>query len=326
MPSLGIDFGTTNSVAVAYDKNNGKFTYFNFDDKNPVPISSTVEFHDNQISVGSEARSRMTKYADDDGYHYVRSIKSKIGTDENVYVFGERKQPQEIASIIIKNIKDVAINDWNALEARVDMNHAIFTVPISFNGKARRTLRKSANAAGIDVISFIHEPFAAIIGHLFTKKDHSSSGEVLKGISNLDGKNFLVFDYGGGTLDITVAKCEKGRFVELGTSELTGSAGDRFDELLAEYVWHRFTNQYASKYSPDYLEIKRRDKWRRLLAIAERVKIELSEKESTVFLMNTVTGPGEDIRETITRNDFEIIIRYQLSAELHHSTKKVREE
>ena len=164
MPKLGIDFGTTNSVAVAYDKSKHEFTYLYYEDGVPSPISSTIEFHDNAVIVGSEARERMTRYADVDGYHFERSIKSKIGSDEKVYVFGERKEPQELASEILKNLKNKAINDFNALKARVDMNTAVFTVPISFNGKARRTLRKSANAAGIDVISFIHEPFAAIIG------------------------------------------------------------------------------------------------------------------------------------------------------------------
>ena len=84
------------------------------------------------------------------------------------------------------------------------MNNAIFTVPISFNGRARRTLRKSANGAGINVISFIHEPFAAIIGNLFTRQEYSSNNEIIEAVKDLDGKNFLVFDYGGGTLDITV--------------------------------------------------------------------------------------------------------------------------
>lgn len=308
MPKLGIDFGTTNSVAVAYDKTKHQFTYFNYEDGVPSPISSTVEFHDNETIVGSQARDRMARYADVDGYHYERSIKSKIGSEENVYVFGERKEPKDIAALILKNLKKQAIDEAGALKARVDMNNAIFTVPISFNGKARRTLRKSANMAGIDVISFIHEPFAAIIGNIFTRKDFLSNDEIIEAVKDLDGKNFLVFDYGGGTLDITVVKNDHGRFLEVGTSELTGQAGDRFDELIAEYVWNKFRDKYASKYNEDHLEIKRKEKWRRILAIAERCKIELSTKEASDFLLNSVTGIDEDIRETITRDTFENII------------------
>lgn len=308
MPKLGIDFGTTNSVAVAYDKNRHQFTYFNYEGGVPSPISSTIEFHDNTVTVGSEARERMARFADVDGYHFERSIKSKIGSDEKVYVFGERKEPQELASEILKNLKDQAINEADALKARVDMNTAVFTVPISFNGKARRTLRRSANVAGIDVISFIHEPFAAIIGDLFTDEQYKTSDEIIEKIKDLNGKTFLVFDYGGGTLDITVVKNDNGRFLELGTSELTGQAGDKFDEKIATDVWNAFIDSYASKYSLDYLEIKRKEKWRRLLAIAEQCKIELSTKESTSFLLQHITGMNEDVRKTISRSDFEELI------------------
>lgn len=308
MPKVGIDFGTTNSVAVAYDKNKHQFTYFNYEGGVPSPISSTVEFHDNSTLVGSVARVNMTKYADVEGYHYERSIKSKIGSDENVYVFGERKEPQDIAAIILKNLKDQAIYEADAIKARVDMNNAIFTVPISFSGKARRTLRKSANDAGIDVISFIHEPFAAIIGSLFTDDNFSTSDEVINHIRTIDERNYLVFDYGGGTLDITVVKSKNGRMLELGTAELTGQAGDKFDELIAKHVWNSFVDKYSSKYSLDYIENKRKEKWRRILAIAERCKIELSNENESDFLLNSVTGINEDIRNTITRADFEVII------------------
>ena len=160
----------------------------------------------------------------------------------------------------------------------------------------------------IDGIEDIIEPFAAIIGNIFTRKDYISNDEIIEAVKDLDGKNFLVFDYGGGTLDITVVKNDHGRFLEVGTSELTGQAGDRFDELIAEYVWNKFRDKYASKYNEDHLEIKRKEKWRRILAIAERCKIELSTKESSDFLLNSVTGIDEDIRETITRETFENII------------------
>ena len=314
MPKVGIDFGTTNSVAVAYDKNKHQFTYFNYEEGVPSPISSTIEFHDNSTVVGSEARDRMARFADVEGYHYERSVKSKIGSDENIYVFGERKEPQEIAAIILKNLKDQALNEADAIKARVDMNNAIFTVPISFTGKARRTLRKSANIAGIDVISFIHEPFAAIIGSLFTDDKYKTSEDVIEGVKGLHNKNYLVFDYGGGTLDITVVKNQNGRMLELGTSELTGQAGDKFDEMIAKHVWNSFIDQYASKYSLEYIEAKRKEKWRRILAISERCKIELSTKESTDFLLNHITNINEGIRQTITRQDFENIIADTLDA------------
>lgn len=310
MAKVGIDFGTTNSVAVAYDSKKHQFTYFNYDDNeegNPVPISSTIEFHDNDIIVGSKARERMSKYADVDGYQYERSIKSKIGTDENVYIFGEKKETYEIASIILRNLKRQAIDEAQALTAHIDMNTAVFTVPINFSGKARRTLRKSANAAGIEVLSFIHEPFAAVVGSIFTK-EHTSQSDVMDIISEMNNENILVFDFGGGTLDITVVQITNGKMLELGTSELSGEAGDKFDELIARKVWNSFIDKYSEKYSLEKLEGIRKRKWNRMLAIAEQCKIELSDKNTTCFLLQAITNIGEDIREEITRNDFEELI------------------
>ena len=313
MSRLGIDFGTTNSVAVAYDKSKDQFTYFNFEDGQPAPISSTIEFHDNKVVVGNIARERMARFADNEGYHYERSIKSKIGTDEKTYIFGEKKESYEIASIIIKNLSTQAIEEAKALEAHVDMNSAVFTVPINFSGKARRTLRKSANEAGIKVISFIHEPLAAVVGSVFTDKSLSKLSPNCK-TSKLNNKNLLVFDFGGGTLDITVVQVKNGKMLEMGTSELTGEAGDKFDELIAKSVWCSFVNKYSNKYSLEYLENVRIRKWRRLLAIAERCKIDLSTKDSTTFLLQAVTNIGEDIREEITRDDFEKLISTTLDS------------
>ncbi len=308
MANVGIDFGTTNSVAVAYDKKKHEFTYFNYENGKPSPISSTIEFHDGQVVVGSKAREKMSKYADVDGYQYERSIKSKIGTEENVYVFGEKKEPYEIASFILKNLKSQAVDEANALDAHVDMATAVFTVPINFSGKARRTLRKSANDAGIEVKTFIHEPFAAVVGYLFTE-NHSSADEVMNLIQDMNNQNFLVFDFGGGTLDITVVKIKNGKMLEQGTAELTGMAGDKFDEIIAQNVWNDFINKYSEKYSLEDLEKKRKKKWRRIISIAERCKIELSSKESSTFLLNAVTGIGEDIRYEITRDLFESWIK-----------------
>lgn len=313
MAKVGIDFGTTNSVAVAYDKKKHEFTYFNYESGKPSPISSTVEFHDGDTIVGSKARERMSRYADVEGYHYERSIKSKIGSEENVYVLGEKKEPDEIASVILKNLKRQAIEEAQASAAHVDMDSAVFTVPINFSGKARRTLRKSANRAGIEVKSFIHEPFAAVVGSIFTD-DHSSVEDVMQYIREKNNQNILVFDFGGGTLDITVVKMKNGKMLEQGTAELTGQAGDKFDEIIAQNIWNDFIDKYSPKYSLDHLELTRKKKWRRILAIAERCKIELSSKDSSTFLLNAVTNIGEDIRYEITRELFESWIKDTLDA------------
>lgn len=309
MAKLGIDFGTTNSLAVAYDKTKGEFIYFNKVRGKAVPTSSTIYFHDNEVVVGNEAREKMYKFADVDGYHFERSIKLKLGYGKTINVFGKKKDPVEIASLIIQSLKQKAL-DLGAQKANIEIDNAVFTVPINFTGKQREDLRKSAHKAGIEITSFIHEPFAAIVGYYFSKEEGNYK-KVLNKLDALNGNNLLIFDWGGGTLDITVVKVNNGKMIELGTAELTGVAGDKFDEDLATYVWNKFKDKYSHKYSEEYLDKIKKDKWGTLLATAERCKIALSEQEHTIFEVDFITK-DEDISEVITRKDFEKLIERTL--------------
>lgn len=330
MPNIGIDFGTTNSVIVAYSKKKNEFTYFNFADKRggakkPIPTSSTVWYHDNIVEVGKNARANINKYGDVEGHHFERSIKSKLGSGQNLNIFGSSVHPYIVAGTILSSLKQTAINDWQADKVGVDLSRAVFTVPINFNGEARRDLRRSANEAGIDVTTFIHEPFAAIVGHFFTKYRLEKSEDIVRKMKDLSGKYLLTFDWGGGTLDITVVQISNGKMLEIGTSELTNIAGDKFDEDIAKYAWNRFLNKYGSKYSEEYLETVRKKKWDRLLAIAEQCKLELSRRESSDFILERVTGGSEDIDFTLTRADFEKLISDALDAASNRIDEAIRQ-
>ena len=310
MSSIGIDFGTTNSLIVAYDRKKNEFTYFNFRDRGhvPVPTSSTVWYHDNQIEIGKKARDNINKFGDVEGHHFERSIKLKLGTAQHLNIFGSSVPPYSVAGTILARLKQVAIEKWNAKKAGADMTRAVFTVPINFSGNARRDLRRAANEAGIEVTTFIHEPFAAIIGYYFSKYSNETCDQVISRLNALEGKYLLTFDWGGGTLDVTVVKIQNGKMVELGTAELTNVAGDKFDEDIAQFAWNHFLDEYGSKYSPEYLETTRRKKWDRMIAIAEQCKLELSRRDSTEFILDSVTGGNEDIDFEITRQDFEKLI------------------
>lgn len=318
MAGLGIDFGTTNSLMVAYDREKNMFHYFSGAFDNPSPISSTIMYHDNQVIIGKAARERMYKFEGVEGYHFEKSIKLKLGTTQYSDIFGDNTEPYKIAGKIIEYLKNKAENEYSASKKDVDLNRAVFTVPINFSGKARRDLRKAANEAGIEVISFIHEPFAAIIGYFFANNDNKGSflnslfkretcSDVIKRLKEFDNQYILTFDWGGGTLDITVVHVVDGKMYELGTSELTNKAGDKFDELLASYVWHNFCERLSNQYSNEFLEKKRKLVWGRLLAQAEMCKIELSTFENTVFSCEYVLGDDLKVHltEEINRADFE---------------------
>jgi len=328
MAQIGIDFGTTNSLIVAYDKKNHKFTYFNFDvsggTSNPIPTSSTVWYHDQTVIVGSYARENINQFSGVAGHHFEKSIKLKLGQEYGVSIFGKTVQPYMIAADILKHIKKVAIDDWLADKIGVDVNRAIFTVPINFNGIQRKSLRKAAQEAGIEVTTFIHEPFAAIIGYYFTKGTATSTQEISTELDNLDGKFLLTFDWGGGTLDITVVKVEKGKMIEIGTAELTGKAGDKFDEDIANWAWAKFVNKYGSKYNEGFLEQKRKANWDRILARAERCKIFLSTSHSVPFDVPNIID-NIDISEKITRADFDNLIESTLFDACNEIDKAIKE-
>lgn len=327
MASIGIDFGTTNSLIVAYDRKKNEFNYFNYSDSDgmPVPTSSTVWYHDNVVDVGEVARENINKLGDVEGHHFERSIKLKLGTAQHLNIFGKPTAPFEVAGTIISTLKHRAIEKHHAEKTGVDMGRAVFTVPISFSGDARRDLRKAANTAGIEVTTFIHEPFAAIVGYLFSKYNSETTEEVLKRLDALEGKHLLTFDWGGGTLDITVVKIHNGKMIELGTAELTNIAGDKFDEDIAQFAWNQFVDQYGSKYSPEFLETRRRKKWDRMLAIAERCKMNLSKRNRMDFFVPDVTATGEDIDLTITRTDFERLISDALDLACNRIDDALRE-
>ena len=317
MAKIGIDFGTTNSLIVAYDKEINKFSYFNYDFLNatrPVPTSSTVWYHDGAIEVGQKARENIHRFSGIEGHHFEKSIKLKLGTKHHLNIFGSPVEPYKVAGTILSSIKKHAEVDSGADLSNIDMNQAVFTVPINFSGEARRDLRKSANEAGIEVTTFIHEPFAAVVGYIFTKYSGVKCDKPIEKMQNLDGEYLMTFDWGGGTLDITVVQVKDGKMIELGTSELTNVAGDWFDEIIATYAWNSFLDDYGSKYSMEYLDLVKKRVWGKMLAYAEKCKLELSEMEETEFLLERVDGSDDDIYLSITREKFEELISPSIDA------------
>ena len=311
MASFGIDFGTTNSLIVSYDRKNNRFY-----PTHPQPESSTIMYNDEKIIIGNEAREKMHKYEGIEGYHFEKSIKLKLGTNHFSNIFGKDVKPAEIAMEIIKNLKKKVVN----------ITTAVFTVPINFSGKARRDMRKAANDAGIEITTFIHEPFAAIVGYYFTKNSNTTCDEVLAELIKIDDKYILTFDWGGGTLDITVVHVKEGKMFEVGTAELTNMAGDKFDELLATHVWNKFCEKMRKyeRYTDDYLEKVRKEKWGKLLAEAERRKIDLSNRDKSNFFVEAIID-DEDLDETITREDFETIISDVLDKALNRVDEAIKQ-
>lgn len=237
---VGIDFGTTNSIAAIYkialretQPLYGETTF---------PHPSVVWYKaDGSVIVGANAKKNIMGFSEVAGNRFVSSIKRRLGRDESISVFGLRKPAYEVAADIFRHI----IRDAETRH-RCLIKTGVVTIPIYFDGWQRRELRKAADAAGFFIKTFVHEPFAAIVGYCH-RKGHGLHME------HMEGQIFLVFDWGGGTLDITVAQVINSELTELATGGISDRAGDYFNKKMEKYAISGFREKLGA--SPNDLPI-----------------------------------------------------------------------
>jgi len=290
---FGIDFGTTNSVVAAHRPNTGKTTVCT-DKSTDLPHPSVVWYRLNESPrVGREAKRHISGYAEVAGNAFVQSVKRRLGKGETLDSFGEKRSAKSVATDIFRFLLADARSTY-----RFDVTEAVVTVPIYFDGRARRELREAADDAGVYIKTFVHEPFAALVGYLYG----IDAGDNLR---DREGQNILVFDWGGGTLDITVGQVTHGRVVELSTAGIPDRAGDHFDHLLSNVATRKFQERNAVTSDQVRLTPTTKD---RFFTESERCKIELSEKTSQAIQLADylrVDGKVFDLSEEISRDEFE---------------------
>lgn len=305
MVGYGIDFGTTNSVAAAFDGR--KITTFVDDSKLPHP---SVVWYNNDFTrpiVGRKAKENIKTYGKTPGNLFIKSIKSKLHQEEEFEIFGQTYPTWQVASEIFNFLKSDAKNRKSGDE----IEEAVVTVPLDFTGRQRRKIRQPAEDAGIAIKTFIHEPFAAVVGCLFKNNNKWQSFE---------SENILVFDWGGGTLDITLVKLDFGGLYELSHwGSKTGAvvkSGDDFDDLIMNDVTDRFKTENNISYQGFRLDPGNEGL---LLNTLEFAKIELSQ-ESRVPVgipeFYLTSGRSYALSQEIDRNWFESLIHTDIQEAL----------
>ena len=166
MASFGIDFGTTNSVAAVVTTADRAATPLMSAQGTPYP--SVVWYSPDGAKVGHVAKSNINAYAEMPGHRFIRSIKLQLGSGRAIDIAGRRLEVHAVAAEILRHLKWEA----KASEGGYALQEAVVTIPVGFDGYARRDLRRAAEAAGIHVLTFVHEPFAAVVGH-FQARGHS---------------------------------------------------------------------------------------------------------------------------------------------------------
>src|SRR5207247_1284849 len=130
----------------------------------------------------------------------VRSPKRLLEQDAPVHVAGRDLDPRDVIAEVLEFLR----RDAAAGQAtRYQVDRAVVTIPVKLNGLGRRRLREAANRAGIRVVQFVHEPLAALYAYLRSQSDYR------RRLAELDGCRILVFDWGGGTLDLTLCQVHR---------------------------------------------------------------------------------------------------------------------
>jgi molecular chaperone DnaK len=305
---IGIDFGTTNSVLSVFDKRIWESQpSTNINTKLPHP--SVVWYKaDGTKKVGEDAKKHIMGFSSVTGNHFESSIKRRLGKSIHLNIFGRRFEAWETASHIFEFI----LSDAKKRGENLNITEAIVTVPVYFNGPARRDLRKAANAAGIYIKTFVHEPFAAIVGH-YARSGHLDT-------QTLKNQHIMVFDWGGGTLDITLVKVDERGLVELANGGISDRAGDHFDEELMNYSRNAKLESLGA--DPTDLDFSPGDR-DRLRAECERAKISLSDRDLEriqVAQACRYRGEYQKIDQPISRAEFDALIEIDVS----HAVSEVR--
>lgn len=305
--AFGIDFGTTNSLLSVGGElvNATKPIPLWAENKKPHPSVAWYRL-DEKPCVGFEAKTNMTEMNETLGNRFYRSIKRELGKNRELELPGQLRVPaSRIAGDIFKHLKQHYLGSVMNFNNSLDLVEAVVSIPIDFDGRARADLRNAMAEAGMQPTTFVHEPLAAAISHFY---------DPVQKLARLRGKKVLVFDWGGGTLDVCVLGVSNdGKdLIELGTAALDDLAGDDFDISITQALQSRFieANKIDSKTFILNPSVEGRFRNR-----CELAKIELSTGQDTVVrvpLFHEVGGKTLDLRDNFRRSDFESWIGRQL--------------
>jgi len=281
--AVGIDLGTTNSLIASVIS--GKATILEDTSQTPI-IPSIVHYGEQDILVGHEAEKMQLL----DPKNTVASVKRLMGKDIkdinpndftvqlgggdgtiSIHTQQGIKNPVETSALILKNLKELS-------EKRLggEIIGAVITVPAYFDDAQRQATKDAAKIAGINVLRLINEPTAAAVAYGLDKK--------------VEG-NFVIYDLGGGTFDISILRLEKGLFEVLATHGDSALGGDDFDHIIEQWMMEDLNTEI-----PDI-------KTKQLIKnLSRKIKEGLTEK-SEISIDQTFADLGT-IKKTLSREKF----------------------
>ncbi|MCL4333372.1 MAG: molecular chaperone DnaK [Candidatus Thermoplasmatota archaeon] len=282
---LGIDLGTSNSQAAVMIA--GKPVVLPSSEGTTLggkAFPSYVAFTKNgELLIGEPARRQALTNPEGTVY----AFKRRMGENYKFKIRGKEYTPQQLSGFLLQKIKDDA---EKYLGEKV--SKAVITVPAYFNDNQRQATKDAGAIAGLDVVRIINEPTAAALAY---------------GLDKTEGEHrIMVFDLGGGTLDVTIMEFSSGVYEVLSTSGDTKLGGTDMDEAVINYL--------ASKFQQENGIDLRKDKnaYIRLKDAAEKAKIELSTSLSTEVNLPYITSGADGPKHlliSMTRADLENLVR-----------------
>ena len=283
---LGIDLGTTNSVVAVYEKSGPMIVPNSLGERlTPSVVGFTKS---GEILVGKKAKRGAVMNVG----RTVFSIKRHMGTNYRVNVDGRSYTPQELSGMVLQKLKSDAEDYFGE-----EITQAVITVPAYFTDAQRQATKDAGEIAGLKVRRIIDEPTAAALAY---------------GMDKNQDQVLLVYDFGGGTFDVSIIEVISGVFQVLAIQGDTGLGGDDIDERVRQWLLEQVNKQHGLDLSDDPIAMQR------LKEAAEEAKIELSELRETHVLVEAIamTEKGPLTLDTVlSRQTFE-----EMNADLFERT------
>ena len=282
---IGIDLGTSNSAAAVMM--GGKPTLIPAAEGTTIGGKAFPSYvaigKDGDLIVGEPARRQAITNPD----NTIVAAKRKMGTDHIFKVQGKEYKPQQISAFILQKIK----KDSEAFVGE-KIEKAVITVPAYFDDNQRQATKDAGTIAGLDVVRIINEPTAASLAFGLDKSK--------------EDMRILVFDFGGGTLDVTVMEMGGGVFEVMSTSGDTQLGGTDMDKVIVDYVVDDFRKKTGVDLTSDSTAMTR------IREASEKAKIELSTVMETdinlPFISHDPSSGTKNLEIKLTRAKLEELI------------------
>lgn len=297
---FGIDFGTTSSATVGYLVLNDNAEEIKYGDAEGRPIPSVVAIDRNtgEVFTGRDAWDKKMELST--SCEYFSSIKSIIDSERQWEIAGKTWTPVEIAAELFKALKK-AVDDRSG----INVTNAMVAIPVGFKPLKRKRLREAAQLAGVRIKSFVSEPTAAF----FANYSELRSSSIV-----------AVFDWGGGTLDVSILKNENGKVSELATSG-RDVAGDYIDNKIAQRIHAKIARKKNLEMAFEDMPASAKDMLR---VRAERAKRALGDDDTATISINNYGVYGV-CRETLDYDWFADIVNPEVDMAMECLDEAIRE-